>query len=154
MPHTLFSGAELDALYPPLTAPADELSDDSLADENDCVFKHGQKLAEEIRQQTKDQGRKKRPDALEHNNGAATTPPDRAMAGRHLGGGVLVGALLHPITATTTNLYSDDFDHFPGDKFIDNSADMSPMSPTRLRPVLYTLDTLDAGSSVSLSLFV
>ncbi len=60
MPHLDFTGRDLDEAYPSIVAPADDRLDDVAADEYDAVFQHGLQIAEEIRGQMQEHGRKRR----------------------------------------------------------------------------------------------
>ena len=59
MPH-LYSREQMDAEYPPLTAPSDEDGDqERLMDQCDRVFQHGMALARDIAERTMTQGRRR-----------------------------------------------------------------------------------------------
>ena len=57
MPHLSLTPHELEERYPSMRAPADDRMEDFLKDEDDTVFKHGMKIAEEIRAAMKSEGR-------------------------------------------------------------------------------------------------
>ena len=59
MPHLVHSAANLDELYPKLQAPEEELQDSSQDDAHDPVLSKGMAIAEEIRQATLEQGRRR-----------------------------------------------------------------------------------------------
>jgi len=63
MPHLAYPAHELDARYPPLSAPPDEGLVDVVDDKRDAVYQHGLGIAEDIRAEVAAQGRKRRPDA-------------------------------------------------------------------------------------------
>ena len=60
MPHLEMSGRLLDDAYPPLQVPQDEILEDYDHDANDTVYQSGLRVAEAIRLETTDQGRKRR----------------------------------------------------------------------------------------------
>ncbi len=62
MPHLIYSAAELNERYPPLTAPPDDGLVDATDDRRDAVYQHGLGIAEDIRAQVAAQARKRRPD--------------------------------------------------------------------------------------------
>ena len=66
MPHLVCSATDLDSLYPNVGTPDDEGLDDLCDEERDAVFQHGLKIAREINEQSRLQGRRRRPrDAAE-----------------------------------------------------------------------------------------
>ena len=100
MPHNEHAAGELDRLFPSFVPPPDEELGDGDADVRDGVYQHGIKIAEEIRQKTAVEGRRKRPlDALQEQVRGPTLQQKRelvasegqARSGRPLGGGVTKG---------------------------------------------------------------
>ena len=61
MPHTAYTPSELARLHPPIPAPADEQLDDLQTDDHDSLLQHGLRIADQIREQTSQQGRRRRP---------------------------------------------------------------------------------------------
>ena len=61
MPHLECTPEELERMYPPIEAPPDDQLDDLQDDNRDGVYQRGLQVAEEIRQQTSKQGRRRRP---------------------------------------------------------------------------------------------
>jgi hypothetical protein len=59
MPHLDFTGHDLDEAYPSIKAPVDEQLDDLADDARDTVFQHGLQIAEEIRSQMSQHGRRR-----------------------------------------------------------------------------------------------
>ncbi len=86
MPHIECSPSELERLYPPIQAPPENQLDDLHDDSRDGVYQHGLEIAEEIRQQTSEQGRRRRPSEVprESQGDAPEAPvsPARATAPR------------------------------------------------------------------------
>ena len=62
MPHLDHDTENLDAMYPPLEAPADDRMEDLIADRDDGVLQTGLKIAEEIRSDMLVRGRRRRDD--------------------------------------------------------------------------------------------
>jgi hypothetical protein len=60
MPHLDLSAENLDILYPPLEAPADDRLEDLVDDKDDSVFQAGLKIAENIRSDMHVRGRRRR----------------------------------------------------------------------------------------------
>jgi hypothetical protein len=60
MPHLELYGQALDDAFPPLAVPQDELLPDAAEDKDDVVYQSGLKVAEAIRRETADHGRKHR----------------------------------------------------------------------------------------------
>ena len=70
MPHLSHQNAELDKLYPKIHAPEEEPLDDVVTDAADHILNKGMAIAEEIRQASVEQGRRRRPE--EHGTSEAT----------------------------------------------------------------------------------
>ncbi len=60
MPHLLLDAENLDLLYPPLEAPADDRLEDLVDDKDDVVLQSGLKIAENIRSDMHVRGRRRR----------------------------------------------------------------------------------------------
>ena len=64
MPHVGKTGAELDESYPSLASPEEDELEDVADDRADAVYQHGLAIAETIRRESQEHGRRKRPIAL------------------------------------------------------------------------------------------
>ena len=64
MPHLEYDDGALDQMYPALVAPEDGNLEDFQEAAKDHVLQHGFGAAAQIREQTKLQGRKRRPDDI------------------------------------------------------------------------------------------
>ena len=60
MPHLVMTKEELDAQFPSIVAPEEELLGDNDQDENDAVYQHGMELAGEIARNMQVHGRRRR----------------------------------------------------------------------------------------------
>ena len=79
MPHLECALDELNRLYPSIPAPPDDQLDDLHEDGRDGVYQHGLKAADQIRKQTSEQGRRRRP----VEDGASLEDAPRAAPPRH-----------------------------------------------------------------------
>ena len=107
MPHLDLSQEELDRLHPSLAPPDDERPDDLTNDADDAVYLKGLKLAEGIRGETAQQGRKRHPSLAllkikQQQHDESSSNCYRASTIRPLGGGVLNSATTYTPTATDT----------------------------------------------------
>ena len=69
-PHLEHSSTDLEVLYPSTAPTDDEAFDDTQDDGDDCVLRHGLRLAERLRQDTASQGRKRRATRPSANGGS------------------------------------------------------------------------------------
>ena len=60
MPHLELRGRALDAAYPPMQVPEDEILLDAARDEDDATFQTGLREAVEIAKEARDHGRKRK----------------------------------------------------------------------------------------------
>ena len=60
MPHLVLSDREIDEQHPRIVAPEDEHGDDPAIDAADATLQVGQKIAEEIRDNMRIEGRRRR----------------------------------------------------------------------------------------------
>ena len=81
MPHNEHSTGELDRLYPSLIPPPDEGLDDGDVDARDGVYQHGLALAEQLREKTAAEGRRKRPLAVVQPPEGQPGQPGRPVCG-------------------------------------------------------------------------
>ena len=95
MPHNEHPAGELDRLYPSLVPPPDEGLDDGAADARDGVYQHGLSIAEEIREKTAAEGRRKRPLAMVTCPRAPRQPdlPSRSVCGGVTRRGIVDGGM-------------------------------------------------------------
>jgi hypothetical protein len=91
MPHNEHAADELNRLYPSLVPPPDEMLDDGDADARDGVYQHGLTIAEDIRDKTAAEGRRKRPLAVVKQQRTFSQPgqPSRSVCGGVTGRGTL-----------------------------------------------------------------
>jgi hypothetical protein len=68
-------------LYPSLVPPPDEGLDDGDADARDGVYQHGLTIAEDIREQTAAEGRRKRPVSMVRQTPRQPDQPSRSVCG-------------------------------------------------------------------------
>ena len=106
MPHLDLTQEELNRLHPSLVPPCDEQLEDLTNDADDAVYFKGLSVAEEIRGETSQQGRKRHPlFALlkkQQQHDESSSNRYRASTIRLLAGGVISGATTYPHTATDT----------------------------------------------------
>jgi hypothetical protein len=81
MPHNEHPAGELDRLYPSIVPPPDEGLDDGDADARDGVYQHGLTIAEDIREQTAAEGRRKRPLSMVRQTPRQPDQPSRSVCG-------------------------------------------------------------------------
>ena len=62
LPHLDFSEEDLERLHPRILAPPEELLEDLLRDDHDCVYQHGLDVAKDLQEQADELGRKRHPD--------------------------------------------------------------------------------------------
>ena len=60
MPHLIHDSPELDALYPSIVAPEDDMLDDPCEEDGDATYQQGLRVAHEIREMMQTQGRVRR----------------------------------------------------------------------------------------------
>ena len=115
MPHLDLTQEELDRLHPSLAPPCDERLDDLTNDADDAVYLKGLKLAEEIRSETSQQGRRRHPSlsmlkVKQQQLDESSSSRYRASTIRPLGGGVISGATTYTPTATDTTTTTTSLD--------------------------------------------
>ncbi len=108
MPHMLYSPQELDRLYPAMEAPGDEDElKDLCRDEEDVVYQHGVRIAQEIQEETVVQGRRRRPlpqhEHDDHNNDDDNDNNKHDNDNDHNNGSVLQLELLGWITNSASD---------------------------------------------------
>ena len=73
MPHLKYSSADLDKFHPTIETPSDEELIDPYDERQDHVYQKGLKLAEQISRESQSQGRRRRPEGGEGDDGRGQT---------------------------------------------------------------------------------
>ncbi len=84
MPHLVHDSCELDALYPPIVAPEDDMLDDPCEEGGDATYQQGLKVAHEIREmmQTRGRVRRMKNEPINGENTEIETPHCKLMSHR------------------------------------------------------------------------